>query len=32
VNSERASACNVCHTGVSGNVARWPHAYQWRSR
>ena len=29
----RASACSVCHTGISsGNTAQWPHQFQWKSR
>ena len=29
----RASACTVCHTGISsGNTAQWPHQFQWKSR
>lgn len=31
-NPEKRTACNICHTGVSANFDRWPHAYQWRSR
>jgi hypothetical protein len=22
-------SCHVCHTAVSTDYARWPHAYQW---
>jgi hypothetical protein len=29
---EQTTACNVCHTSVSGNTAAWPHAYQWKNR
>jgi hypothetical protein len=31
-NPETRTACNVCHTGVSATFARWPHAYQWKTR
>jgi hypothetical protein len=29
---EQVTACNVCHTAVSGDTSRWPHAFQWRAR
>jgi hypothetical protein len=30
---EKRSACAVCHTSIpSGDTARWPHKFQWRSR
>lgn len=32
INPEKRTACNICHTAVSGNTARWPHAYQWKAR
>jgi hypothetical protein len=29
----RATACSVCHTGIStSNAAQWPHQFQWKSR
>ncbi len=28
----RASACNICHTGVSGSTSNWPHAFTWKNR
>jgi hypothetical protein len=28
----RASACNICHTAVSGNTSGWPHAFTWKNR
>lgn len=31
-NPERATACAICHTSVSGNTGQWPHAFQWKSR
>lgn len=29
---ENASACNVCHTAVSFDTDRWPHAFFWVNR
>jgi hypothetical protein len=26
------SACNVCHTDLSGDTSHWPHAFQWKAR
>ena len=31
-NPERYSACNICHTSVSTDTSRWPHAFQWKNR
>lgn len=31
-NPEEYSACNICHTAVSTDTSKWPHAYQWRDR
>lgn len=28
----RRSACNICHTAVSGTTSAWPHAFTWKSR
>jgi hypothetical protein len=28
----RPNSCRVCHTVVSGDSARWPHAYTWKAR
>lgn len=28
----RSSACNICHTAVSGNTANWPHQFKWSAR
>ena len=25
-------SCNICHTSVSENKDKWPHAYQWKNR
>jgi hypothetical protein len=30
-NPETRTACNVCHTSVSADTAKWPHAYQWKN-
>jgi hypothetical protein len=30
--TDEPTACNVCHTAVSSNLAKWPHAFQWRAR
>ena len=30
--TDEPTACHVCHTAVSSNLARWPHAFQWRAR
>lgn len=30
--AEHRTACNVCHTVVSADSSRWPHAFQWRAR
>lgn len=27
-----ATACHVCHTSVSTDTTKWPHAYQWKNR
>jgi hypothetical protein len=32
LHTDEPTACNVCHTAVSSNLAKWPHAFQWRSR
>ena len=29
---EAQSACNVCHTRVSADTSKFPHAFQWKSR
>jgi hypothetical protein len=26
------NACFICHTGISIDTAKWPHAFQWKSR
>jgi hypothetical protein len=26
------TACSICHTSVTGNVAEWPHAFLWKAR
>ncbi|MBI5486999.1 MAG: hypothetical protein HY905_06675 [Deltaproteobacteria bacterium] len=26
------TGCNICHTSVSADTARWPHSFQWHSR
>lgn len=28
-NPEKAMSCHVCHTAVSTDFAKWPHAYDW---
>jgi hypothetical protein len=30
-NPETRTACNVCHTSVSSDTSKWPHAYQWKN-
>jgi hypothetical protein len=30
--TDEPTACHVCHTAVSSNLAKWPHSFQWRSR
>jgi len=30
--SGRPTACNVCHTAVSGNTTQWPHGFTWNAR
>jgi len=29
INPDVANACNICHTSIPFNTARWPHAFQW---
>jgi NAD-dependent dihydropyrimidine dehydrogenase PreA subunit len=29
-NPETKIACHTCHTEVSTNTAKWPHAFQWK--
>ena len=31
VTAETKIACNVCHTSVSTETSKWPHAYQWKN-
>lgn len=31
-NYERKNACHICHTAVSTDTTKWPHAYQWKDR
>lgn len=31
-NPEKSTACNVCHVATPQDLAKWPHAYQWKSR
>ena len=26
------NACHICHTAVSTDTSKWPHAYQWKGR
>lgn len=26
------SACSICHTSVSSDAMRWPHAFDWKNR
>ena len=28
----RPNACFVCHTSITADTARWPHAFQWKDR
>jgi hypothetical protein len=30
--TDEPTACHVCHTAVSSNLAKWPHSFQWRAR
>ncbi len=31
VTAETKIACNVCHTSVTTETSKWPHAYQWKN-
>lgn len=31
-NPEKKNACHVCHTAISSDTARWPHAFGWKNR
>lgn len=31
-NPDQPTACNICHTSVSSQTSKWPHAYQWKNR
>jgi hypothetical protein len=31
-NYQRKNACHICHTAVSTDTTKWPHAYQWKDR
>lgn len=28
----RRSACNICHTAITGSTSAWPHGFTWKSR
>lgn len=30
-NPEKKNTCYVCHTGISTNIASWPHKYTWKN-
>ena len=29
--AETKMACNTCHTGVTTETSKWPHAFQWKN-
>jgi len=31
-NPENRNACHICHTSVSTDTAKWPHAFGWKNR
>lgn len=31
-NPEEYNACHTCHTQLSTDVSKWPHAFQWKAR
>jgi hypothetical protein len=31
-NPAQMTACNICHTSVPTQTAKWPHGYQWKNR
>jgi len=28
---EKMNGCHICHTSVSTDSAKWPHAYTWKN-
>lgn len=28
---EQSTACNTCHTSVSTDTSKWPHAFEWKA-